>query len=82
MPMGFRARRRVRRALLVVIACLYALSIPWYRETGVEPEVWLGLPGWVAVALGCYVAVAILNAVAWWISDIEDTRADTSEEGK
>jgi len=26
--------------------------------------------------------VAILNAVAWWISDIEDTRADTSEEGK
>jgi len=66
------ARRRLRRQLLAVIAALYALSIPWYRETGAEPALWFGLPDWVAVALGCYVAIAVLNALAWLLADIED----------
>jgi hypothetical protein len=68
------ARRRwLRRVLLLVIAALYVFSIPWYRETGVEPAIWLGLPDWVAVALGCYVIAAIANACAWLLTDIEDS---------
>lgn len=51
---------------------LYAASIPWYREAHAEPRLWLGLPDWVAVALGCYVLAAILNAAAWWITDVPD----------
>jgi hypothetical protein len=35
-----------------------------------------GLPDWVAVALGCYLAVAILNALAWLLTDIPE-RAET-----
>lgn len=72
MPEGSAARRRWRRVLLLAITGLYVLSIPWYRETGALPAIWLGLPDWVAVALGCYVGAALLNALAWWISDIEE----------
>jgi hypothetical protein len=64
--------RRLRRWLLLGIALLYLLSIPWYRTTGEVPELVFGLPDWVAVALGCYAASALLNAIAWWISDVED----------
>ena len=64
--------RRLRRWLLLGIAGLYLLSIPWYRTTGEVPELVFGLPDWVAVALGCYAASALLNAIAWWISDVED----------
>ncbi len=71
-------RRWLRRALLLVIAALYVLSIPWYRETDAEPAIWLGLPDWVAVALGCYVAVAVLNACAWLLTDIQDTPSPSS----
>ena len=52
---------------------LYALSIPWYRSAGAPPEMVLGLPDWVAVALGCYVGVAVLNACAWLLTDVRDT---------
>jgi hypothetical protein len=70
------ARRRLRRWLLAAIGVLYAASIPWYRESGAAPQVWLGLPGWVTVALGCYVAAAILNAIAWWLAEVSDGGRD------
>ena len=69
-------RRRLRGALLVVIAGLYGLSIPWYRETGETPDVWWGLPDWVAVAIACYAAVAVLNAAAWLLTDVPDPAGD------
>ena len=65
-------RTLLRRALLLTIALLYVLSIPWYRATGEAPAIWWGLPDWVAVAIGCYVAVAVLNAVAWLLTDVRD----------
>lgn len=58
-------RRAVRRACLIGVVLLFALSIPWYRETGAAPRLWLGLPDWVTVALGCYALAAVLNFVAW-----------------
>jgi hypothetical protein len=72
-------RKRIRWALLGVIGALYALSIPWYRESGELPAVWWGLPDWVAVAIGCYAAVAVLNAVAWLLTDVSDTEAHDGE---
>ena len=67
------ARRRVlRRILLGAIAGLYVLSIPWYRETAASPDLWWGLPDWVAVAVGCYGAVAVLNALAWLLADVPE----------
>jgi len=65
-------RARLRRALLAAIGVLYVVSIPWYRTPGAEPELWLGLPDWVAIAVGCYAAVAVLNAAAWLLSDVRD----------
>ena len=66
-------RARLRRVLLIAIGVLYVLSVPWYRETGsVVRFVW-GLPDWVAWALGCYVAVAILNCAAWLLTDMAET---------
>ena len=65
-------RKSLRRGLLVLIALLYAVSIPWYREPGSEPEIWLGLPDWVAVAVFCYVGVAVLNACAWWLTEVPE----------
>jgi hypothetical protein len=64
--------RRLRRVLIAIIAALYLLSIPWYREAGEAPAIWLGLPDWVAVALGCYLGAALLNAVAWLLADLPD----------
>ena len=69
-------RRGIRRALLVLIALLYALSSPWYREGGAEAELWLGLPDWVVVALACYVAAAFLNAAAWLLTEIPESGHD------
>ena len=71
---GSRARRRaLRRVALALIAVLYAVSIPWYREGGAEAEILLGLPDWVAVALGCYVGAAVLNAWAWLITEVPES---------
>ena len=61
----------VRRVLLGAIAVLFVISIPWYRD-GAEVSRWLGLPDWVAVALVCYVAIAVLNAAAWLLTDVSD----------
>lgn len=69
-------RRRIRAALLVLIVLLYVISVPWYRESGVAPALVLGLPDWVAVALGCYVGVAILNSLAWLLTDVRDPDED------
>ena len=66
------SRARVRRLLLAGIAVLYVFSVPWYRETDAPLRVWFGLPDWVAVALGCYIGVAVLNAMAWRLTDIPD----------
>jgi hypothetical protein len=64
--------RRLRAALLALIAALYLVSIPWYRSAGARASVWLGLPDWVAVALLCYAAVAVLNSIAWLLTDVPD----------
>jgi hypothetical protein len=48
------------------------LSVPWYRAPDAPLRLWLGLPDWVATALLCYLAAAVLNARAWWITDIDD----------
>ena len=64
--------RRLRAALLVLIAALYVVSIPWYRSANAPVAVWFGLPDWVAVALLCYAAIAILNSIAWLLTDVPD----------
>ena len=73
-------KRRVRIALLVAVALLFGASIPWYREPGAAPNEYLGLPDWVAVALLCYVAAAVLNSLAWLITDIPDRSSAPGEE--
>ena len=70
--MNAATRRVLRRLALAGSAALFVLSIPWYRTAGEPPAIWLGLPDWVTVAVGCYVAVAVLNAVAWLLSDVPD----------
>ncbi|MDG2308280.1 MAG: hypothetical protein P8R42_27190 [Candidatus Binatia bacterium] len=67
-------KRRVRAFLLVMIGVLFVASVPWYRSTGEQVTLIFGLPDWVAVALGCYVGVAVLNSVAWLLSDVEDPK--------
>ncbi len=62
----------MRRWLLIVICALYVISIPWYRPSGAESEIILGLPDWVAVALACYVVVALLNSLAWLLTEVPD----------
>jgi hypothetical protein len=64
--------RRFRLVLIAIIAVLFLVSIPWYREAGEAPAIWLGWPDWVAVALGCYFAAAVLNAIAWLLTDVPD----------
>ena len=65
-------RRRTRRILLALIAVLYLFSIPWYRPTGSPVRIVLGLPDWVSVALACYLAIAVLNALAWLLTEVRD----------
>lgn len=66
------ARRRLRRACYAGIAACYVLSVPWYRAADGAPDLVAGLPDWVAVALGCYVVAAALNAAAWTLADVRD----------
>jgi hypothetical protein len=65
-------RRVVHRVCLVAIAALYVASVPWYRSGDQPLRIWMGLPDWVAVALLCYVGVALLNAVAWSVAEVHD----------
>jgi len=73
MPAARPARSRIRFALLGGIGLLYIVSIPWYREPGAATGTWLGFPDWVAVSIGCYIAIAILNAIAWLLTEVPDT---------
>jgi len=68
--------RGLRRVLLALVGVLYVVSIPWYWQAESEPRLWLGLPDWVTVALGCYLLAAILNAVAWLVTDVPDPPPD------
>ena len=65
-------RAKLRRLLLGLVALLLVLSVPWYRDASAEPALWLGLPDWVTVALLCYAGAAVLNAVAWLLTDLRD----------
>jgi hypothetical protein len=69
-------RNRLRPWLLGAIGVLYVLSVPWYRSADGAPAQSLGLPSWVAVAVGCYFAAACLNAIVWWIAPISDDHED------
>jgi len=62
----------LRRVCLMAIALLYVASVPWYREAEAAPALLFGLPDWVAIAVACYVAVAVLNGVAWLNTDVPD----------
>ncbi|MBJ18015.1 MAG: hypothetical protein GY910_28695 [bacterium] len=66
-------RRWLQRGCLALVVLLYVLSVPWYREADESLRLWLGMPDWVAVALLCYVAVAVVNAAAWMLTDIPDS---------
>ena len=67
-----RWKRNLRGFLLICIGALFVLSIPWYRSSGGPVQLVWGLPDWVAVALSCYVGVAVLNSLAWLLSEFED----------
>jgi len=69
---GRRGRGRLRLWLLGVIGLLFIFSVPWYRSESDELRLILGLPDWVAVALGCYALAACLNSIAWLSTDIDD----------
>ena len=62
--------------MFAAIGLLYLISVPWYRETDDRVEVVGGLPDWVALALACYVGVAVLNALAWWLTDMPGEDSD------
>jgi len=63
--------RPLRRVLLCLIGLLFAASIPWYRGDAPPARIF-GLPDWVAVAVLCYAAAAILNSAAWLLTDISE----------
>jgi hypothetical protein len=67
--------RSIRRVLFCLIALLYAASIPWYRGDA-PPATIFGLPDWVAVAIFCYAAAAILNSAAWLLTEIPESVGD------
>ena len=69
----------MRAFLFALIVALYVISIPWYRTTGEVPERLLGLPDWVAVALLCYVGVALLNAWAWLRTEVPDVEGSDED---
>ncbi len=69
---GDRVRLWARRVLLCGVFVLFVVSVPWYRESGASPGMLLGLPDWVAVALLCYVAAAILTSLSWLLTPVRD----------
>jgi hypothetical protein len=62
----------LRRFLLALIALLYVVSVPWYRNADAPMQIFLGLPDWVAVAILCYAGVAVLNSLAWMLTPVDD----------
>ncbi len=73
-------RRWIRIVCMILIALLYIASVPWYRDDSAPLKLWLGLPDWVTVAVLCYVGVAILNAVAWSVTEVPDTTDSIADE--
>jgi hypothetical protein len=71
--------RCLRRILLFLIAVLFIASVPWYRSDA-NPGMLFGLPDWVAVAIGCYAAAAVLNSLAWMLTEIPESIDD--DEGR
>jgi hypothetical protein len=63
---------RARPLLLAAIALLYGISIPWYRGEEAAATDLFGVPGWVGVALICYVAATFLCAWVWMLTDVHD----------
>ena len=63
---------RLRGALLAAIGILYLVSVPWYRSDDQPLQLFLGLPDWVGVAVLCYAAAAVLNALAWLRTPVRD----------
>ncbi len=74
-------RARLRSALLIAIGALYLVSVPWYRETGSPVTFVWGLPDWVALALACYLGVAVLNGVAWLLTDMPEPESTAESPG-
>jgi hypothetical protein len=74
-------RRRARIFCFILIGLAYLISVPWYRETGAPLRIWFGLPDWVAVALLCYVAVAVFNALAWSLLETPDEASEPDPVG-
>ena len=72
------ARGRLRRILFVAIALLYVISVPWYRADDAPLRIVLGMPDWVAVAVGCYALIAVLNSLAWLLRDTAPEDVDTA----
>jgi hypothetical protein len=66
-------RRWIHRACMVVIGLLYVASVPWYRDPDEPLTLWLGMPDWVTVAVLCYAAVAVVNGIAWTLTDVPDS---------
>ena len=75
------SKGRLRVLLFGAIGLLFLLSIPWYREANAAPPLLFGLPSWVAVAIGCYLGAACLNAIAWWIVPLSDHLPAAAEAG-
>jgi hypothetical protein len=73
---------RLRRLCLGVIALLYVASVPWYREPGAEPAIWLGLPDWVALSVLCYVGVALFNSLAWMSTEVPEVEPEAVEDDR
>jgi len=78
-PHPRKRRAALRRPIYALIFLLYVLSVPWYRVPGETTRLIGGLPDWVAVALGCYVLVAVLNAIAWMLTDIPDPSPEQAD---
>ena len=74
-------RARLRSALLIAIGALYLVSVPWYRETGSPVTLVWGLPDWVALALACYLGVAVLNGVAWLLTEMPEPESAAEPRG-
>jgi hypothetical protein len=45
------------------------------------PSILFGFPDWVAVALACYIGVAVLNSIAWALTDVPDASPGDGEGG-
>lgn len=69
----------MRGVLLATIAVLYIVSVPWYRDGDGPLRLLFGLPDWVGIALACYVAVAVLNAAAWLLTEVSDGEGEPRE---